>query len=216
MCVRANDMMAGSGFPNMTSLIEAVCEFQEQRSTESTSSLSASDSAVSSRSAVSTIEAPLLGKDSDFGSESGSPDFWHCNSTTASTAVSGLLHSASASMFMSSAPAVTDESLAISRQQTATQKPKAKRQKKKTKKMQDTANSNTASGMEGPSEEVIKLEEENRQLKDQRTCRVCMDVEMNTAFLPCGHLVCCRACARSIQKCPVCRARIIDTVQALF
>jgi len=63
------------------------------------------------------------------------------------------------------------------------------------------------------AEELEKLEEENRQLKEARTCRVCMDVEINTVFLPCGHLVCCDNCARSLQHCPICRAEIRGTVK---
>lgn len=32
------------------------------------------------------------------------------------------------------------------------------------------------------------LEEENRQLKDARLCKVCMDDDVGVVFLPCGHL----------------------------
>ena len=57
------------------------------------------------------------------------------------------------------------------------------------------------------------LEEENRQLKDQRMCKVCMDAEANILFLPCGHLVCCAECAPSLRNCAVCRSLIRGTVR---
>lgn len=34
----------------------------------------------------------------------------------------------------------------------------------------------------------LTLEEENRQLKDARLCKVCMDDDVAVVFLPCGHL----------------------------
>lgn len=34
----------------------------------------------------------------------------------------------------------------------------------------------------------LTLEEENRQLKDARLCKVCMDEDVSVVFLPCGHL----------------------------
>lgn len=34
----------------------------------------------------------------------------------------------------------------------------------------------------------MSLEEENRQLKDARLCKVCMDEDVAVVFLPCGHL----------------------------
>lgn len=35
---------------------------------------------------------------------------------------------------------------------------------------------------------AISLEEENRQLKEARLCKVCMDDDVGVVFLPCGHL----------------------------
>lgn len=35
------------------------------------------------------------------------------------------------------------------------------------------------------------LENENRRLKEERTCKICMDNEIGVVFLPCGHLICC-------------------------
>ena len=56
--------------------------------------------------------------------------------------------------------------------------------------------------------------EENEKLKEERTCKVCMDAEVNTVFLPCGHFICCAECAKNVQRCPICRVFIVGTVKA--
>jgi hypothetical protein len=48
-------------------------------------------------------------------------------------------------------------------------------------------------------------------------CAVCLDAAPNGLFLPCGHLCACMPCAltlfNSTATCPICRARVIKTVQ---
>jgi ankyrin repeat protein len=41
-------------------------------------------------------------------------------------------------------------------------------------------------------------------------CRICMDDDcvINTLFLPCCHRVACLLCARKLDHCPICRARV--------
>jgi len=65
-------------------------------------------------------------------------------------------------------------------------------------------------------DETTELEEENRKLKEARTCRVCMDHEINTVFLPCGHLSCCEMCSKSLSHCPICRNIIRGTVKTFL
>jgi len=60
------------------------------------------------------------------------------------------------------------------------------------------------------------LEAENRRLRDARTCKICMDAEIGTVLLPCGHLVACIACAPSLLDCPLCRAVIKATVRTFL
>lgn len=57
---------------------------------------------------------------------------------------------------------------------------------------------------------------ENRRLREARTCTVCMDREVNTVFLPCGHLVCCDTCSPELRHCAVCRALIRGTVKVFL
>lgn len=58
-----------------------------------------------------------------------------------------------------------------------------------------------------------KLTEENKQLKEARQCKICIDAEIDCVFLPCGHLISCSVCAPKLRTCPVCRAFIRGTVK---
>lgn len=62
-------------------------------------------------------------------------------------------------------------------------------------------------------ESSVELELENRRLKDQRTCKICMDREIGVVFLPCGHLISCVNCAPALKDCPLCRQPISGTVK---
>ena len=64
-------------------------------------------------------------------------------------------------------------------------------------------------------EEKWNLLEENRMLKEERTCKVCMDAEVNTVFLPCGHLVCCALCAQQQHFCSICQKCISRNVRVV-
>ncbi|WAR07715.1 PIAP-like protein [Mya arenaria] len=61
-----------------------------------------------------------------------------------------------------------------------------------------------------------RLSDENELLKQQITCKVCMDNEICMVFLPCGHMVCCFKCADQLRTCAVCRCVIKGTVRALM
>lgn len=58
--------------------------------------------------------------------------------------------------------------------------------------------------------------EENRRLHEAKSCKVCMDSDVNTVFLPCGHLVSCDRCAPKLRHCPVCRIYIRGTVRTFL
>ncbi|KAJ0183293.1 hypothetical protein K1T71_001269 [Dendrolimus kikuchii] len=60
----------------------------------------------------------------------------------------------------------------------------------------------------------LSLEEENRQLKEARLCKVCMDSEVSVVFLPCGHLVSCGGCGSALPACPLCRCAVKALVRA--
>ncbi|XP_061177182.1 baculoviral IAP repeat-containing protein 3-like [Saccostrea echinata] len=55
---------------------------------------------------------------------------------------------------------------------------------------------------------------EVQKLQDLTLCKVCMDANVNIVFMPCGHIVTCFTCSKSVKKCPLCRQKIKGTVKA--
>lgn len=52
---------------------------------------------------------------------------------------------------------------------------------------------------------------------DASACVVCMDAEVDTMFLWCGHSVCCRSCSKMVKTfCPVCRKPFSRIVHSKF
>ena len=47
-------------------------------------------------------------------------------------------------------------------------------------------------------------------------CKVCLDNNIDSVFLPCGHLVVCTNCAPSLDMCPVCRRKINETIKVFM
>uniref|UniRef100_A0A8C2Z2S9 Baculoviral IAP repeat containing 2 n=1 Tax=Cyclopterus lumpus TaxID=8103 RepID=A0A8C2Z2S9_CYCLU len=64
--------------------------------------------------------------------------------------------------------------------------------------------------------QTLPMEEQLRRLQEERTCKVCMDKEVNIVFIPCGHLVVCKECAPSLRKCPICRGLVKGTVRTFL
>ncbi|KAL1811340.1 hypothetical protein ACET3Z_021405 [Daucus carota] len=68
-----------------------------------------------------------------------------------------------------------------------------------------------------PDAQVI-ADEETGDIPDGELCVICLMMRRRSAFIPCGHLVCCQRCALSIEreispKCPVCRQSIRTSVR---
>ncbi|XP_013390417.1 baculoviral IAP repeat-containing protein 2-like [Lingula anatina] len=64
--------------------------------------------------------------------------------------------------------------------------------------------------------EIKSLLEENKRLKEERICKICMDEEVSVVFLPCGHLVACVQCAPALRNCAICRTAIKGTVRSIL
>lgn len=80
-----------------------------------------------------------------------------------------------------------------------------------TTKLDETLESKDGKSDSAESEEKRRLEElleENRNLKELNQCKICMDNDINVTFIPCGHLVCCSDCGKSVRHCPLCRTPI--------
>ncbi|KAI4381833.1 hypothetical protein MLD38_007868 [Melastoma candidum] len=61
-------------------------------------------------------------------------------------------------------------------------------------------------------------EDEPVDVPDGQLCVICLMRRRRSAFVPCGHLVCCQRCALSVEredapKCPVCRQSIRNSVR---
>uniref|UniRef100_A0A1I8G216 RING-type domain-containing protein n=1 Tax=Macrostomum lignano TaxID=282301 RepID=A0A1I8G216_9PLAT len=56
--------------------------------------------------------------------------------------------------------------------------------------------------------ESLNQQPRPRDTTDWKTCKVCMDKEVNIMLLDCGHVACCSVCAKSLKTCPICRAFI--------
>ena len=50
-------------------------------------------------------------------------------------------------------------------------------------------------------------EEEEPQGKKQKVdeCKICYDRQVNSVFVPCGHVLACFSCANSLDACPICK-----------
>ncbi|XP_067676028.1 baculoviral IAP repeat-containing protein 7-B-like [Haliotis asinina] len=74
----------------------------------------------------------------------------------------------------------------------------------------------TENGHSQTNDDVQALLNENRELKEQRLCKVCLEKEISVIFLPCGHLTCCSQCATSLSECPICRTKINGSAKAYW
>ncbi|XP_059115808.1 baculoviral IAP repeat-containing protein 7 [Peromyscus eremicus] len=59
------------------------------------------------------------------------------------------------------------------------------------------------------------VQEQLRQLQEERTCKVCLHRAVSVVFVPCGHLV-CTECAPNLQVCPICRVPICSCVRTFL
>lgn len=47
-------------------------------------------------------------------------------------------------------------------------------------------------------------------------CVICMELERELVFAPCGHLACCGDCGGYLKLCPICRCEIEDVLQVHY
>ncbi|XP_066531930.1 E3 ubiquitin-protein ligase MYLIP-A [Hoplias malabaricus] len=67
----------------------------------------------------------------------------------------------------------------------------------------------------GGCEQSRALAEKLQKLREALLCMLCCEDEIDAAFCPCGHMVCCQNCAKQLQSCPVCRSGV-DHVQHVY
>ncbi|CAL1376434.1 unnamed protein product [Linum trigynum] len=65
---------------------------------------------------------------------------------------------------------------------------------------------------------LLDSEEDVTDVPDGQLCVICLMRRRRSAFIPCGHLVCCQVCAISVEresspKCPLCRQLIRNSIR---
>lgn len=73
-----------------------------------------------------------------------------------------------------------------------------------------------------PNEPVVDDEPEDAdEIPDGQLCVICVTRRRVPAFIPCGHVVCCRLCALTVErelnpKCPVCLQSIRGSMRVYY
>ncbi|KAL6137430.1 hypothetical protein ACLB2K_062722 [Fragaria x ananassa] len=88
---------------------------------------------------------------------------------------------------------------------------KERRQQRQQEQATDAASTIAAPQIEEEDEEI-------GEVSDGQLCVICLMRRRRSAFIPCGHLVCCHRCCTSVvlstsPKCPVCRQEIRSSVR---
>jgi E3 ubiquitin-protein ligase MYLIP len=52
-----------------------------------------------------------------------------------------------------------------------------------------------------------------QHFQDSITCQMCIDSKIDTALVPCGHVMCCAACAVRLDVCPLCKVAITQRLK---
>ncbi|XP_075690913.1 E3 ubiquitin-protein ligase LRSAM1 isoform X2 [Rhinoderma darwinii] len=67
-----------------------------------------------------------------------------------------------------------------------------------------------AASQPGPSSPTLPLPDVANRISE---CVVCMELEAQSIFLPCGHVCCCSNCGDALQTCPLCRRDISQRIR---
>merc|ERR1711962_762649 len=67
-------------------------------------------------------------------------------------------------------------------------------------------------GERNPSLVPMKYTEQD---DDWSKCKVCMDADIDSVILDCGHLVSCNQCGKKLNECPICRQHVAEVLQVV-
>lgn len=51
-------------------------------------------------------------------------------------------------------------------------------------------------------------------IPDENLCKICMEANIDSLLLDCGHMITCTECGRLLHDCPICRQIIVRVVRA--
>ncbi|CAM6050099.1 unnamed protein product [Sphagnum compactum] len=78
----------------------------------------------------------------------------------------------------------------------------------------DSEADDAASSHHGDMDDAhARIFKENRELREQRTCRICRCNDVSILLLPCRHLCLCKECESRLDACPLCRSLKNASVQ---
>ncbi|PKI41637.1 hypothetical protein CRG98_037944 [Punica granatum] len=94
----------------------------------------------------------------------------------------------------------------------------AMRWKEWRRRRRDQEEAQRAAAAEDADALAASEDDESANVPDGQLCVICLMRRRRSAFIPCGHLVCCQSCASSVgrddsPKCPVCRQSIRGSVR---
>ncbi|MDP0587977.1 MAG: RING-HC finger protein [Candidatus Endonucleobacter bathymodioli] len=81
---------------------------------------------------------------------------------------------------------------------------------------ENSSNANDVASSSNNEESIISLQKENSELLDLTLCKICLDLPVGIAFLPCGHIIACKNCAPALRYCPICRTFIKSVSNAVL
>ncbi|EFJ19830.1 hypothetical protein SELMODRAFT_152901 [Selaginella moellendorffii] len=79
--------------------------------------------------------------------------------------------------------------------------------------LQEQLNSSNASLL-SEQERADAAVQEAETLKSSWTCRICLNSEVNSLLVPCGHVL-CHSCCSSLSRCPFCR-QFVTSIHRMF
>ena len=63
----------------------------------------------------------------------------------------------------------------------------------------------SSSGLVEENNDCAAIKCKIEDIKNEQTCKVCLDRISDCVFIPCGHVCCCVTCGSALRKCPICR-----------
>lgn len=59
------------------------------------------------------------------------------------------------------------------------------------------------------SGQTTRSQDDLNEISEDQVCKICMEREINSVLLDCGHLVTCVECGKKLAECPICRQNIV-------
>jgi hypothetical protein len=83
-----------------------------------------------------------------------------------------------------------------------------KRRGSELKPKEDNKKQKTEDLVKQKTEELVKqkIEEITKKKIEENECKICCSSEINSVFVPCGHMATCFECGNTMAKCPICRS----------